>query len=447
MKNRNVIFTTTLLALGFLALAPLAQAVTPAPDGGYPGGNTAEGQQALLSLTTGTYNTAVGFFSLRSNTEGVSNTAIGTATLLANTSAVDNTAIGAGALLSHTSGNNNTALGAFALFKDNIGQLNTAVGAGALFNNTTGGINTAIGYDALFGNTTGDGNTATGDQALQANSAGHDNTATGWTALGGNTMGNSNTADGSFSLGNNATGNNNTAIGHSALLSSSGNSNTALGFQTGSAVTTASNVICIGANVSGADISNSCYIGSIFAQPSSGGMAVFVNSDNKLGTVASSQRYKKDIKPMNKASEAILALNPVTFRYKSDVDPAGTSQVGLVAEEVEKVNPDLVVRDKKGKPYSVRYDQVNAMLLNEFLKEHKVVQQQGGTIAELTKEIAQLTAIVKEQGSQIQKVRAEIEVSKPTQPVAANRPYAFLTSLHESCALRRIENKFVARHP
>jgi len=408
MKHRSII-----LGLACFALFRLAQAVVPAPDGGYPGGNTAEGQQALLSLTTGTYNTAVGLFSLRSNTEGTSNTAIGTGTLLFNTSAGDNTAIGAGALLSHTSGSSNTATGAFALFKDNTGQDNTAVGAGALFNNTTGGVNSATGYHALLGNTTGDSNTASGGQALQANSTGHDNTATGSNALAGNTMGSSNTADGSLSLANNATGNNNTAIGNSALLSAGGNSNTALGFQAGSAVTTASNVICIGAHVTGADISNSCYIGSIFAQPSSGGMAVFINSDNKLGTVTSSKRFKEHIQLMDRSSEALFSLKPVTFRYKKEFDPTTTAQFGLVAEEVEKVNPDLVVHDKDGKPYSVRYEAVNAMLLNEFLKAHRKMKEQQ-------KQIDALTSRLKKQGALIQKVRAQVESKRSSPDVALN---------------------------
>src|SRR5207244_11718959 len=155
--------------------------------------------------------------------------------------------------------------------------------------------------------------------------------------------------------------------------------NIALGSSAGSGVSTADDVICIGAL--GADVSHSCYIGNIFNQSSPSGLAVFVNSDGKLGTIMSSRRFKEDIKPMDKASEAILALQPVAFRYKKDFDPTGTAQFGLVAEDVAKVNPDLVVRDKEGKPYSVRYDQVNAMLLNGFLKERKKVETQQKTIA------------------------------------------------------------------
>jgi septal ring factor EnvC (AmiA/AmiB activator) len=185
----------------------------------------------------------------------------------------------------------------------------------------------------------------------------------------------------------------------------------------------------------GADVSHSCYIGNIFDQPSPSGLAVFVNRDGKLGTIMSSMRFKEDIKPMDKASEAILALQPVTFRYKKDFDPTGTAQFGLVAEDVAKVNPDLVVRDKEGKPYSVRYDQVNAMLLNEFLKQRKKVEDQQETIAQLKSDarkqeaarielkstVAQqqkamevLAVQLKEQAAQIQRVSAQLAAASPS---------------------------------
>jgi len=192
-----------------------------------------------------------------------------------------------------------------------------------------------------------------------------------------------------------------------------GSANTALGFGAGNNVTTASNVICIGSGVVGANVSNSCYIGSVFGQSSPGGAAVFINSAGQLGTSTSSGRFKEQIQPMERTSEALFALKPVTFRYKKEIDPAGTQQFGLVAEEVEKVNPDLVVRDQEGRPYTVRYDAVNAMLLNEFLKEHRTVQ-------ELEHEIAALTATVKEQATQIQEMSARIDVRKPVPQVALN---------------------------
>src|SRR5216110_1165756 len=127
---------------------------------------------------------------------------------------------------------------------------------------------------------------------------------------------------------------------------------------------------------------------------------VVVNGSGRLGTVASSQRFKDDIKPMDKASEAILALKPVTFHYKKEVDPDGIPQFGLVAEQVEKVDPDLVARDEEGKVYTVRYEAVNAMLLNEFLKEHKAFVEEHRKVDKLEATVAGLVATVKEQAAQ-----------------------------------------------
>ena len=361
--NRCSLFLVPLV-LTCCALFQSAKAISPPPDGGYPGGNTAEGQNALLSLTTGTYNTAVGLFSLRSNTTGGFNTAIGAGALLFNT-ADQNTATGAAALLNNTTGTNNTATGEAALFFNTTGAFNTAVGAGVLLTNTTGNANTALGTDALSSNTTANNNTAIGEDALNSNTT--------------------------------------------------GSGNTVVGFNSGFAVTTANNVICIGASVAGANVNDSCYIGSIFGQTSSAGTAVFINSDGKLGTATSSRRFKEGIKPMDHTSEALFGLKPVTFHYKKEIDSAGTSQLGLVAEDVEKVNPDLVVRDKEGKPYTVRYDQVNAMLLNEFLKEHRKVEEQGALIAKQQLQIEALTA-------GLEKVRAQIEASKLTPQLVAKDP-------------------------
>jgi len=137
---------------------------------------------------------------------------------------------------------------------------------------------------------------------------------------------------------------------------------------------------------------------------SANGVPVLINSQNKLGTVLSSRRFKKEIKPMDRTSEAILALKPVTFQYKNDKE--GMPQFGLIAEEVFQVNPDLVVRDKNGELLSVRYDQVNAMLLNEFLKEHRKNEEQEATINRLQRHIEALTA-------GLQKVSAQIQLSKP----------------------------------
>ena len=409
MRNRNLIFIAVFLVCGFFAFPERTRAVSPPPDGGYAGGNTAEGTNALLNLSTGTYNTGIGVFSLLSLTDGTFCTAVGAGALLANT-ASENTATGAGALLSNTSGSENTANGAFALV-----------------NNTQGGANTAIGDEALLNNNTGNDNTANGRQALLNNTTGGSNTAMGESCLFNNTDGGVNTAIGVNTLQNNTHGSNNTAIGVNALGGSvTGNFNIGLGSNAGVNVTSASNVICIGAD--GNNVDNACYIGQIFGATSSGGTAVFVNSNGRLGTTTSSRRFKDSIKPMDQASEALFALKPVTFRYKKEVDPQRIPQFGLVAEEVEKVNPDLVVRDKEGKAYSVRYDQVNAMLLNEFLKEHKAfieeqrkVQEQEATIAELKSGMKTLTATVNKQASQLQKVRVQVELNKPTPRTVADK--------------------------
>jgi hypothetical protein len=396
-----------LLAACF-ALSSIAHAVVPAPDGGYPGFNTAEGQNALFSRTSGVWNTAVGGYSLFSDTTGGANTAVGLNALRHNVDGTSNTAAGLNALYSNINGWYNNAVGAYALANNISGNSNTANGYGALYHSTEGNDNTAIGFGALYLNTTGFGNTAMGSLALNLNT------------------GNANTAIGYQTLLRNTTGIANTAIGRGALGFSTGDSNTALGYSAGSAVTIASNVICIGANVAGADVSDSCYIGNIFNRTSFNGVAVLVDADNKLGTTTSSKRFKEEIKAMDKASEAMLTLKPVTFRYKKDIDPTGTSQFGLVAEDVEKVNPALVVRDKEGRPYSVRYDQVNAMLLNEFLKDHRKMEQLKNnfqaTIAQQQKEIHALKAEFKEQAAQIRKVTAQIEANKPHPQVVLNYP-------------------------
>jgi hypothetical protein len=371
--------------LAFLALLPNTRAVSPPPDGSYPGGNTAEGQNALFSLTSGTYNTGVGLFSLRSNQEGQFNTGVGAGALLANT-AHQNTAIGAGALLSDTNGVKNTANGAFALFNNTTGNSNTANGVAALFSNTTGFNNTAIGYNALLSNTT----------------AG-DNAAIGTTALFSNTTGEFNIAIGSQALRDNVSGDSNTAIGDSAGFNITGSGN-----------------VCIGAGVNGvAGESNITRIRNVYGSVATE-RAVYVTSDNRIGTLASSRRYKEQIAPMEKTSEAIHSLSPVSFRYKKEVDPARSLCFGLIAEDVAEVNPNLVTLDCEGKPETVRYEAINAMLLNEFLKEHARVQNQGNTIAELKNEIASLRAIAKEQAMQIQVVTAQLEGIRSGHQMAAN---------------------------
>ena len=411
MKVQNLIHIA--VGIACIGLFPNAQAVVPPPDGGYPGGNTAEGQNALFSLAGGNFNTAVGFLSLRSLTAGSLNTAIGAGALALNGSE-QNTATGAGALLLTTTGNLNTANGALALLNNTTGNGNTANGDSALSNNMVGSDNTAIGKSALLSNTTGSGNTAIGSGALLINNIGQANTACGSDALFANTEGDANTgigiqglfnittgsgntAVGFQSLLNNTAGENNTAVGESTLVNCTGTGSIAIGSHAGEFVGSSNNVIAIGSP--GDDVDNSCFIGNIFGVTSTQGTGVFINSDGQLGTTTSSRRFKEGIKPVDKASEALFSLTPVTFHYKKEFDPAAVEQFGLIAEDVEKVDPDLVVRDKEGKPYSVRYDQVNAMLLNEFLKEHKKVEKLEATVADLAEQLQKITAQVQMKNS------------------------------------------------
>ncbi len=356
------------LACFALSPAPKAFGVTPAPDGGYPNNNTAEGKDALFNLNTGM--------------------------------ATDNTATGYQALYSTITSYSNTATGSGALYSDTTGYNNTATGADALSSNTIGAHNTATGYDALESNTTGAANTATGDQALLNTGSGSYNTAAGYQALSSNTTGQDNTAD-----------------GFQALYFNTGSNNIALGSSAGGNLTTGSNNIDIGnagvaaeqktIRIGTQGTQKFIYVAGIYGVTASGGAAVYINSSGQLGTATSSARFKRDIRNMDKASETILAMRPVTFRYKPELDPAGIPQFGLVAEEVEKVNPDLVVRDADGKPYSVRYDQVNAMLLNEFLKARRQIDVQQNQIDALT--------------AGLQKVTAQLEASKPA-PQVVNNP-------------------------
>jgi hypothetical protein len=368
MKTTVHLLIASVTILGLSAVAQKAHGVVPAPDGGYPGFTTAEGQKALFSLTTGSGNTAVGWYSLFSNTDGSFNTATGAGTLLFNT-ADENTAFGTAALLNNTTGNENTAGGTLALFSNTTGVQNTAVGYLALSNNTTAG----------------------------ANSSG------------------ANTAVGAFALGGNVTGGASTAIGYAALYTSTGGGNIAIGDLAGVDVTTGSGNIIIG-NRGAADDANTirigrstqtkCYIAGIRDVTTGVGDAipVVIDSASQLGTVSSSKRFKKEIKPMDHASEAILGLKPVTFEYKSD--KTSRPQFGLIAEQVAEVNPDLVVRNSEGEIYTVRYDAVNAMLLNEFLKEHKKVEKLEATVADLAAQLEKVSATM-----QINNSNARVAIS------------------------------------
>jgi hypothetical protein len=294
-------------------------------------------------------------------------------------------------------------------------------------------------------------NTANGAYALSGNTLGHDNTVTGYIALSRNTTGIDNTANGSSALGMNPTGDANTAVGFAALdLLTHGNSNTAIGANALDAISDGGQNIALGSfaggllnsgdyNIyigsSGASFDNgtirigdptfhsATYVAGIYGQTASPGIQVYINSDGQLGTVVSSERFKKDIAGMENASDAILSLRPVTFHYKTD--SKGTPQFGLVAEEVAKVNPALVLPDKEGKPYTVRYDAVNAMLLNEFLKEHRRVEEQGATIAQLKQDFQSRLSAQQKQIERLtaglQKVSAQLELSKTAPQTVLNR--------------------------
>jgi hypothetical protein len=283
------------------------------------------------------------------------------------------------------------------------GEDNTANGISALGRNVEGSWNTAMGSQALASNT-GFDNTAIGFQALSSNTDGSFNDALGYSALGSNTLGTFNVGIGWGALLLNTIGGGNTALGYEALSSNTtGSANTALGYHAGWSVTDAYNVICIGSL--GANVSNSTWINNIYGVTTQSGTTapVVVSDGGQLGVVASSERFKKNIANMDMASEVILSLRPVTFRYKSDARE--TPQFGLVAEEVAKVNPSLVVPDKDGKPYTVRYDAVNAMLLNEFLKEHQKVEKLEAALRAVNERLA-------EQDAKIQKVSAQLELSQ-----------------------------------
>ena len=367
MKTTTQIILIATALLAAEAAGTKMYAIAPPPDGGYPGGNTAEGQQAFLFLTSGLYNTAVGFLSQAGNATANFNTAVGAGALLSNT-AEGNTATGAGALLSNTTGIENTAIGESALFSSTDGDRNTAVGANALVSNIGGAFNAAAGFNALGDNTTGASNVAVGPQALASNIVGSSNTGVG--ALAG--------------------------------INSTGDGN-----------------VYVGAGVIGvAGESNHTYIRNIKDTSVSGGNSDTVTLDlttGLLGHLSSSRRYKENIKPMGDASEALYRLKPVTFCYKKDVDRTQSSTFGLIAEQVAEVNPDLVACNSEGQPEGVHYEQVNAMLLNEFLKEHQ-------TVMELKKEIAALTATVKDQAAQLQKVSDQIEVSRSVPQIVLNKP-------------------------
>src|SRR6266542_723866 len=446
MKSRKIIFTTVLSALVCFGLCQQVQSATDTPDpGAKPLSNTADGTNALLSITTGLYNSAFGFDSLLSTSDTSFNTGVGAGTLLLNTSG-SNTAIGAAALLFNSTGHNNTAVGTAALVNNQDGGDNNAVGAFALDANISGNFNNAHGRFALTSNL-GSENNAFGDFAMDSNTTGERNTAMGDDALFNLIDGDANVAIGD-EAGSSYTGSesNNICIG-AGTNGTAGESNairigdisTSGGIDVvdGGAL---ANVVTIGPGLSTQGITiltligfgnvsignglqtttgaSTCNIGGIFNQtPPAGSHTVMVGPNNQLADATlSSRRFKKDIAPIDKISEGILALRPVTFHWKTD--NTNEPEFGLVAEEVAEVNLDWITRNPQGEISGVRYETIPILLLNEFLKEHKKVQNLEVTVAQQQKGMEVLTAQLKEQAAQIQKVSAQLEVSKPATKVA-----------------------------
>ena len=445
MKIRKVIFTTALSALVCFGLCQQVQSATDTPDpGSLPTSNTADGQGALGSLTTGLYNSAFGFLSVLSLSDANFDTGVGAGALLVDNGG-ENTAVGAGALFSNTTGSDNTAVGAFALFNSTTAGLNVAVGDSALvsFNGTTAfdGANTALGSIALSAETSGEENVAVGRRALESLVSGSNNVAVGWRAGDNYTGGETNNICIGSSTGGTAGESNAIRIGDNSTsggIDVVNNSTLANVVTIGPGLSTQGITILtllgfgnvsIGNGLQTTTGASTCNIGGIFNQtPPAGSHLVTVGPNNQLADATlSSRRFKKDIAPIDKISEGILALRPVTFHWKTD--NTNEPEFGLVAEEVAEVNLNWITRNPQGEISGVRYETIPILLLNEFLKEHKKVEEQQANIAELKSTVAQqqkgmevLTAQLKEQAAQIQKVSAQLEVKKPAPTVVVNKP-------------------------
>ena len=467
---------SSVLSDGFYntAMGPLALShVTPAPVGGHcvpfalnPAtysmfgcANTASGFAALAQNTTGFSNTAIGAGVLYADTTGAYNTAIGTLAMFRNTTGYANSAVGNLAMFSNVGGIYNMASGNYALYSNTSGISNTASGISALYFNTTGSYNTGTGTNALA-NSNGNSNTATGAYSLVANNNGSYNVAVGTNALANNystpgvaggvsssynvavgyqalynnttaQSGGYNTAVGFYSLRNNA-GINNSALGSGALKqNTTGVGNTALGTNAGTTLTTGSFNTYVGYNVPGVAPTDNYVTGiGVFSQPAGGpaynpttyiagisnshitGAAVYVTASGQLGVLASSERYKTAINSLGTTSEKLAQLRPVSFHLKTE--PNGTVQYGLIAEEVDKVYPELVIRDKEGKIQGVRYDELAPMLLNEMQKQQSTIAAQTSEIhvleaqnAETRKQLAELTDLKKELNAALRELKSK----------------------------------------
>jgi hypothetical protein len=371
----KVFNTASLMMIGTIAVAGSAYAGQP-PDvvKSDSASNTAMGEDALYNLSGGSFNTAAGIYSLLSNSNGSGNAAFGNQSLQNNTTGSNNTAVGSDAMLGNETGDNNTAVGANALVNDTDGYGNTAIGTNALYSTTYAQGNTAVGFNALYANTLGYEDTVTGVAAMSSNLKGASNTANGAEALHLNTSGNYNSAFGALAMASNTTGSNNTALGNAAGYKlTTGGYNIDIGNE-GEAGE--SDTIRIGTSAN----QKATFIAGIYGNSISGN-AVVVNSSGQLGVVVSSERFKTDIAPMEAADSRLQQLRPVTFHLKTE--PNGNLQYGLIAEEVAKVYPDLVIRDTNGRIDGVRYDELAPLLLSE-------VQQQALEIRDLEAQVREL---------------------------------------------------------
>jgi len=412
IQQSNLAFTPV-LSVG--ASAPLTSSGGQTPSislsgivalgNGGTGAGTAAGARANLGAASSGANSDI--TSLSGITDVDNNTRLGLAALSSNTTGTYNTASGAGALQQNTTGYHNTATGADALRANTAGILNTAAGASALEQNTTGSSNTATGSRALFANTTGNFNSAAGVHTLEQNTTGSRNTATGYLALYENTTGIGNTAAGYTALRFNTAGSNNTALGNNAGGSLTSGSNNLYIANSGSS--TESGTIRIGTS----GTQTRTFVSGIrgVTTGSTNGIAVLIDSNGQLGTVSSSHRFKTAIQDMDAASSPLLKLRPVTFQYRPELDPSGSLQYGLIAEEVERVMPDLVAYGQDGKPESVKYHLLAALLLNEL-------QKQAQEIASLTDQVRRVDAQV----DQIESLRERLmnlEAAMHTQKVSS----------------------------
>jgi hypothetical protein len=353
-------------------------------------GNAVLGAYALSANTTGSNNAVLGTNAMISNTTGNLNVAVGNDALYLNTTGVGNTTVGAESMESNTSGTNNTAVGGLSMVTNTTGSYNSALGVGALFSNTSGGNNVALGNGAMTNNTTGASNTAAGFESLLGNTTGANNTAFGASALFSNTTGKGNAAQGVNALFTNSTGIRNLGIGSNALFSNStGSYNVALGFDAGYNATGNDNIYFSNMGVAGesqtmrlgsqgtAGVQGSGILTAIVAGVATSqvtGSAVYITSSGQLGVLASSERFKTEVKNMGDTGQKLAQLRPVTFKLKTD--PASAVQYGLIAEEVDKVYPELVIHGADGRIDGVRYEELTPMLLNEVQKQRAMIEAQ-----------------------------------------------------------------------